>query len=237
MIDRDHRRRQVEPRPSARVFAITACRGFLGRAAERQLGLEPECFIDQAVAADPANANLQLYAGIVESKLGNHQKAVEHYTKAIDINPDFERAYLSRALAYQEMGNTSGFASDMEKAGRGQSSEILANTFLREAASSLKAGRVGATFEALNNAERLGGNRCAIAYYRGDAYYQLGRANEGEDKSIAQNEKARGHFQQAVTSLQNACGEYTSYADGLKSNANQYITRVDAIIKKLSRGG
>jgi tetratricopeptide (TPR) repeat protein len=192
--------------------------------------------IDQAVAADPANANLQLYAGIVESKLGNHQRAIEHYTKAIEINPDFERAYVSRALSQQELGNTAAFASDMEKAGHGQSSEIMANTFLREAAQNLKAGRIGATFEALNNAERLGGNRCAIAYYRGDAYYQLGRANEGEDKSIDQNQKARGHFQQAVSSLQNACGEYGSFANALTNNANQYITRVDAIIKKLSQG-
>ena len=109
--------------------------------------------------------------------------------------------------------------------------------FLREGAQSLRAGRVGAALEALNNAERLGGNRCAIAYYRGDAYYQLGKANEGEDKSIAQNEKARGYFQQAIGSLQGAtCGDYARYAEGLRSNSEQYITRVDAIIKKLSRG-
>lgn len=198
---------------------------------------EAKTTIDQALAADPANANLQLYAGVVASKLGNQQAAIEHYTRALEINPELERAYLFRALAYQETGNTAAFARDMERAGRGQSSEILANVFLREAAQSLRAGRVGAALEALNNAERLGGNRCAIAYYRGDAYYQLGKANEGENKSIAQNEKARGHFQQAISSLQGAtCGDYARYAQGLMSNSEQYITRVDAIIKKLSRG-
>ncbi|HKY47559.1 MAG TPA: tetratricopeptide repeat protein [Acidimicrobiia bacterium] len=197
---------------------------------------EAKTTIDQALAADPANANLQLYAGVVESKLGNHSKAVEQYTRALGINPDLERAYLFRALAHQEMGNTTAMAQDLERAGRGQSREIMANIFLREAAQSLRAGRPGAAFEALNNAERLGGDRCAIAYYRGDGYYQLGKANEGEDKSIAQNEKARGQFQQAIGYLQSACGQYSSYAQGLIGNSNQYITRVDAIIKKLSRG-
>ncbi|MGH7564519.1 MAG: tetratricopeptide repeat protein [Gemmatimonadota bacterium] len=197
---------------------------------------EAQTTIDQALAADPANANLQLYAGVVESKLGNQQAAVDHYTQALEINPDLERAYLFRGLAYQEMGNTAAMARDLEKAGRGQSSEIMANVFLREAAQSLKAGRVGSALEALNNAANLGGNSCAIAYYRGDAYYQLGKANQGEEKPIAQNEKARGQFQQSINYLQNACGDYSSYGQGLISNANQYITRVDAIIKKLSRG-
>ncbi|MGH7564528.1 MAG: tetratricopeptide repeat protein [Gemmatimonadota bacterium] len=197
---------------------------------------EAKTTIDRALAADPANANLQLYAGVVESKLGNRQAAIEHFTQALEINPDLERAYLYRAMTYQEMGNTTAMARDLERAGRGQSSEILANVFLREAAQSLKAGRVGSALEALSNAASMGGNSCAIAYYRGDAYYQLGKANQGEEKSVAQNEKARGQFQQAINYLQNACGDYSSYGQGLISNANQYITRVDAIIKKLSRG-
>lgn len=197
---------------------------------------EAKTTIDQTLAADPANANLQLYAGVVESKLGNQQAAIEHYSRALEINPDLERAYLFRAMAYQELGNTTAFARDMERAGRGQSSQIMANIFLREAAQSLRSGRVGSALEALNNAERLGGNRCGIAYYRGDAYYQLGKVNEGENKSIAQNEKARAHFQQAIGYLQGACGEYATYGQNLTGNANQYITRVDAIIKKLSRG-
>ena len=198
---------------------------------------EAKTTIDQVLAADPANANLQLYAGVVESKLGNHQQAIDHYTRAVEINPELERAYLFRALSYQELGNTTAMARDLEKAGRGQSSEIMANIFLREAAENLKRGRVGPALELLNNAANLGGDRCAIAYYRGDAHYQMGKANEGEDKSIAQNEKARGNFQQAINYLEGAtCGEYARYAQGLKSNSEQYITRVDAIIKKLSRG-
>ena len=44
-------------------------------------------------------------------------------------------------------------------------------------------------------------------------------------------------FQTAINHLQNACGEYQGYAQGLINNANQYIVRVDAIIRKLSSTG
>jgi hypothetical protein len=44
-------------------------------------------------------------------------------------------------------------------------------------------------------------------------------------------------FQTSINHLQNACGDYRSYGQGLIGNANQYITRVDAIIKKLSSSG
>jgi tetratricopeptide (TPR) repeat protein len=193
--------------------------------------------IEQALAADPSNANLELYAGIVESKLGNHRQAIQHYDKALELNPDLENAYLYRALAHKETGNTTAYARDLEKAGKGRSGEILANMALREAHAALQAGRSSAALEALSRAASLGASSCAVAYYRGDAYYRMGKGLEGENNSIGQNQRALEMFQTSINHLQNACGEYQGYAQGLIGNANQYITRVDAIIKKLSRSG
>lgn len=193
--------------------------------------------IGQALAADPTDANLQLYAGIVESKLGNHQAAIGHYDKAVELNSELENAYLYRALAHREMGNTTAYARDLERAGRGRSGEILANMALREAHAALQAGRTGAALESLSRAASLGANSCAVEYYRGDAYYRMGKALEGENNSVGQNQRAREMFQASINHLQNACGDYRSYAQGLIGNANQYITRVDAIIKKLSQSG
>ena len=193
--------------------------------------------IDQALAADPTDANLQLYAGIVESKLRNHQQAIQRYDRALELNPDLETAYLYRALANRDLGNTSAYARDLEKAGKGRSGEILAGIALREAHGALQAGRASAALEALNRAASLGGDSCAIAYYRGDSYYRMGRALEGENNSVGQNERAREMFQISINHLQNACGDYRSYGQGLIGNANQYIERVDAIIRKLSRSG
>jgi len=190
--------------------------------------------INQALAADPTNANLQLYAGIVESKLGNHRQAIQHYDKALELNQDLENAYLYRALANRELGNTAAYARDLEKAGKGRSGEILSNMALREAHAALQAGRSSAALEALSRAASLGASSCAVEYYRGDAYYRMGKGLEGENNSIGQNERAKEMFQVSINHLQNACGDYRGYAQGLIGNANQYITRVDAIIKKLS---
>ena len=190
--------------------------------------------IVQALAADPTDANLELYAGIVESKLGNHTAAIQHYDKAIELNSELENAYLYRALSHRETGNTAAYARDLERAGKGRSGEILANMALREAHSALQAGRTGAALESLSRAASLGANSCAVAYYRGDAYYRMGKALEGENNSVGQNQRAREMFQASINHLQNACGDYSGYAQGLIGNANQYITRVDAIIKKLS---
>ncbi|HET9332559.1 MAG TPA: tetratricopeptide repeat protein [Gemmatimonadota bacterium] len=190
--------------------------------------------IVQALAADPTDANLELYAGIVESKLGNHTAAIQHYDKAIELNSELENAYLYRALSHRETGNTAAYARDLERAGKGRSGEILANMALREAHSALQAGRTGAALESLSRAASLGANSCAVSYYRGDAYYRMGKALEGENNSVGQNQRAREMFQASINHLQNACGDYSGYAQGLIGNANQYITRVDAIIKKLS---
>ena len=193
--------------------------------------------IDQAVAADPTNANLELYAGLVEGKLGNHQGAIAHFDKAIELDENLENAYLYRALSNRELGNTAAYAQDLEKAGQGASGEILASMALREAAVALRAGRAGAALEALSRASSLGASSCAVEYYRGDAYYKMGVGLEGEDSTLAQNQRAREMFQAAINHLQNACGEYGGYAEGLINNSNQYITRVDAIIKKLGGAG
>jgi tetratricopeptide (TPR) repeat protein len=198
---------------------------------------EAKTTIDRVLAADPENAQLQMYAGVVASKLNQHQQAIQYYTKAVELNPELQDAYLYRALSYRETGNTTAFAADLEKAGRGRSGEILAGMALRDAHQLIRAGRASAALEALSRAAALGGDRCAIAYYRGDAYYQMGRGAQGEDKSVASNQRSIELFRTAIGHLQGACGTYSSYAGGLISNANQYIERGDLIVKKLTRSG
>ncbi|MDX1622936.1 MAG: tetratricopeptide repeat protein [Gemmatimonadota bacterium] len=190
----------------------------------------------QALESDPGDANLQLYAGIVNDKLGDYRKAIERYDRALELNPDLERAYLFRALAHKELGNTTKYAQDLERAGKGRASEIIASQFVRQAHQNLQRGRAGAALEQLNRATQLGGDRCAINYYRGDAYYRMGKALQGENQSISQNRRSIDMFQQAISSLQNACGRYTSYANGLIGNAREYINRGETILKKIERG-
>ena len=187
--------------------------------------------IEQALAADPTNADLQLYTGMAHAQLTHHQQAIPYYDKAIELNPELKDAYLYRAFSHQALGNTQQYAQDMERAGQGQSGEILAGAALRDAALALQSGRASAALEALSRASSLGANSCAIAYYRGHAFYRMGQGLEGEDSTLAQNERAKEMFQTAINHLQSACGEYQGYAQGLINNANQYIVRVDAILR------
>ena len=180
--------------------------------------------IQQALAADPTNASLQLYAGIAQSKLELHQQAIPYFDKAIELNPELQDAYLYRAISNRELGNTAAYAQDLERAGQGQSGEILAGLALADAHRALQSGRASAALEALSRASALGANSCAISYYRGDAFYRMGRGLEGEDSTVAQNERAKEMFQTAINHLQGACGEYQGYAQGLISTLFPYTT-------------
>ncbi|MFP4061006.1 MAG: tetratricopeptide repeat protein, partial [Bacteroidales bacterium] len=47
---------------------------------------------------------------------GNYQDAIAQYTKAVDISPDYVKAYLERANAYELMGNLEKAAEDYKRA-------------------------------------------------------------------------------------------------------------------------
>lgn len=199
---------------------------------------EARTTIDEALAADRDNADLQLYAGVVRSKLDNYRDAIQYYDRAIELNPENQEAYLFRAMAHRELGNQQQFARDLEKAGRGRSQDILAGIALRNGAQLVSRGRPSQALDELNRAAALGADRCAVEYYRGDAYYRLGKALEGEENSIGQNQRAQSMFREAIAHLGNvSCSRYGQYAGGLIENSNQYIDRTDKIIQKKQRTG
>lgn len=47
---------------------------------------------------------------------GNYQDAVEQFTRAIDLQPDYDKAYLARADAYEKLGMISEAAQDFDRA-------------------------------------------------------------------------------------------------------------------------
>ncbi len=192
--------------------------------------------IDGAVQADPTDPNLLFYAGYVRDKLGQYQQALEYYDRALAVNPEMERAFIGKALAYKELGNQAQYIANLENAGR-DASRIIASQTLRNAFDLLKAGRIGAALDAGRQAMRLGADACAGNYVVGAALYDLGKAAQGEDKSAASNQRALGLFQQAISNLGGACGTYGSYGQGLIGNANQYIERVNLILRKMGQGG
>ena len=54
--------------------------------------------------------------GSAYSALGQHQRAIEDYDKAIELNPDYAIAYNNRGLSFQELGQASRAREDFDRA-------------------------------------------------------------------------------------------------------------------------
>ena len=55
-------------------------------------------------------------ATVLEGKKAEYEKSIEHYTEALDINPDFPEAYYSRGSAYHDLGEVNLAIKDYSKA-------------------------------------------------------------------------------------------------------------------------
>ncbi len=55
--------------------------------------------------ADPADADVRYMIAHEHAKTGHHDQAVEWYTKAIDVDPDYHYAYFHLARSLEELGD------------------------------------------------------------------------------------------------------------------------------------
>ena len=52
--------------------------------------------------------------GIAYNKNGNPKFALQDFNKAIDLNPNHERAYFERAFARKNLNDTIGYSNDLK---------------------------------------------------------------------------------------------------------------------------
>jgi DnaJ family protein C protein 7 len=75
---------------------------------------------NEAIENDPINKSLnaQLYCNMsaCQSKLGNWEEAISSATKAIELNPQYLKAYVRRAQCYQQVGKHEEAKRDYHKA-------------------------------------------------------------------------------------------------------------------------
>ncbi|MBI4646279.1 MAG: tetratricopeptide repeat protein, partial [Bacteroidia bacterium] len=64
----------------------------------------------------PDYADAYINRGIGYRKSGDYNKAIQDYSKAIEIKPDFAEAYNSRAIAYNKSGDYNKAIQDYKKA-------------------------------------------------------------------------------------------------------------------------
>jgi tetratricopeptide (TPR) repeat protein len=52
----------------------------------------------QIVASDPENPEIYFNLGVGSAEIGNKEKAIEYYNKALELNPDYEAALINIAV-------------------------------------------------------------------------------------------------------------------------------------------
>lgn len=79
--------------------------------------------MEKIVATDPENPELYFNLGISNDQMGNKEKALEYYTKAIELKPDYEAALINLAALklsgedklVEEMNNLGNSAADNKR--------------------------------------------------------------------------------------------------------------------------
>lgn len=70
---------------------------------------------EDALALNPQDSDAWYTKGVyLQTELGDNQSAVESYSRAIEINPEFLSAFFNRAMAYKNLGRFDKAISDFE---------------------------------------------------------------------------------------------------------------------------
>jgi len=64
-----------------------------------------ESWLAKATALDPDDLETNLVHGMLESRAGRYDRAIEYLTRVVERSPDFTQAQYQLALAYQRSGN------------------------------------------------------------------------------------------------------------------------------------
>ena len=173
------------------------------------------------------------------SSVNRWADAIAAYDRVIQINPDFEGAYLRRAQANLSAGQRQQALNDFRQAAQGAGRATVVGTLLSQGAGVLQSNPVEAA-ETLALAYELaepGATRNNVAFYRGYALYAqadpLARAvaANSSNPNRAQAQQALNLFQQALPLLQESGNDQ---AGALISTVQQFIPFLEAV---LARGG
>ena len=64
----------------------------------------------------PEDAKIYLNRGNAYYKMGQHQRVIQDYDKAIHLDPGYVKAYNNRAVAYRNLGKYAKADADKAKA-------------------------------------------------------------------------------------------------------------------------
>jgi tetratricopeptide (TPR) repeat protein len=180
--------------------------------------------------ADDAGVWAQLAS--VLNRAGRHADEARALSRVIEINPQFENAFIRRALAHQRAGQRQQALADLDRAAQAGDRELVGQAIFGMAADELRRERWSEAENLLQLAHGYasGQQRSEISFYWGLSLYRQGeaiaRANTQGRADPAR--RALQFFQQAVPRLQ---ASNNPQAAQVLSAARQYIENQEAIIQ------
>ena len=106
---------EADPKPNNVVLCVIYKHRGMAKFAMNQFEDALEDFISSC-ECDKSSFRSFYYAGIAYSVLENDEKAIEYFTKSIDINEYQAHAYFRRALTYYHMNDYTKSMSDLRRA-------------------------------------------------------------------------------------------------------------------------
>ena len=61
--------------------------------------------LDEAIRLEPRDPQGYNNRGTVHAEMGNHQKAIDDFSRALELDPGFASAHRNRGNAYLQMGD------------------------------------------------------------------------------------------------------------------------------------
>ena len=150
------------------------------------------------------SAYAEFYGGITCQLRGEHEKAIERYDKAIELNPRLMMGYNNRGVVYMAMGNHRAAVEDFSRVI--ESDPTNAGAFSNRGLAYRRQGDQGSAVRDFDHAISLN-PRLADAYVnRGN----LRRARGDYDRAIEDYDKAIEIEPQSACNLSNRGGAYSS---------------------------
>lgn len=135
---------------------------------EYDQGLEPMKSQERKREKSPQDFYVRAVAKALDK---NYQGAVEDYTQAIELNPQFVEAYLKRATTRYQLGDDRGTLKDCTQAL--QINPNLALAYYYQGRARYRLGYTQAALEAYTQAIRLEPDQAQAYYHRGIANHDL----------------------------------------------------------------
>ncbi len=249
------RRAALRPRAPAFVGlgAVTVAAvvfGVLTAARNRDYRSELAIWSD-AVAKRPRSAEALCARGCAYNALGNRDRAIADFTRAIELEPDYAEAYNNRGSAYAALGNPEGAIADFTKAI--ERKPDFADAFYNRGCSYRATGQYDLALADFTRAIELEPGYADAYNNRGNAYATLGNP-EGAiadfTKAIERKpdfadafynrgcaHKTLGRYDLAIADFTRAIELKPDYVAAYNNRGNTYnlLGEADRAIRDLSR--